>query len=66
MGRNVSIAPRIQSPTRQHIGSKELRQKPPTWTLGAQTKALAFKETVIKQSCLAFGIYWICMVFAET
>uniref|UniRef100_A0A7S4AET7 Uncharacterized protein n=1 Tax=Pseudo-nitzschia australis TaxID=44445 RepID=A0A7S4AET7_9STRA len=65
LGINVSIPPRIQRPTRQHTGSIKVQQKSSIWKMGAASKTFLFKERVVEQPCLASGIYWICMVFAE-
>eukprot|EP00532_Pseudo-nitzschia_australis_P020402 CAMPEP_0168286828 /NCGR_PEP_ID=MMETSP0142_2-20121227/1606_1 /TAXON_ID=44445 /ORGANISM="Pseudo-nitzschia australis, Strain 10249 10 AB" /LENGTH=75 /DNA_ID=CAMNT_0008231805 /DNA_START=1 /DNA_END=225 /DNA_ORIENTATION=+ len=66
MGINVSIAPRIQSTARKHIGSKKVRQKSSTWKMGGSSKVWIFTEKVAEHSCLAFEIYWICMALVET
>ena len=34
--------------------------------MGGNTKMAAFKETIVEQLYLLFGIHWICMDFVET
>mmetsp|Transcript_25459 Transcript_25459/g.53640 ORF Transcript_25459/g.53640 Transcript_25459/m.53640 type:complete len:241 (-) Transcript_25459:28-750(-) len=61
MGLHVSTAHTVQSRARQHIGFTKVRQKYKTCKMGGNTKSSVSKQDIAKRSCLAFGIYWICI-----